>query len=132
MHFCVNFGLKPSSIPFLNHAYTRIYRFVPQALLALLAFSVRIGGTSGLMALWRMVGTAAAFGSKNAAGAAKSYVADRRKVREKARAQAKKSAEQRASSSSGNDDQSGSGAGDKSDSNFWKGGAGRRTRYTKK
>jgi len=103
---------------------------VPQALLALLAFSVRIGGTSGLMALWRMVGTAAAFGSKNAAGAAKSYVADRRKVRKKARAQAKKSAEQRASSS--NDDQSGSGAGDKSDSNFWKGGAGRRTRYTKK
>lgn len=106
-------------------------RFVPQLLLALLAFSVRIGGTSGLMALWRMVGTAAAFGSKNAAGAAKSYVADRRKVRERARAQAKKTAEQRASSSS-RDDRSGNGAGDKNDSNFWNGGAGRRSRYTKK
>lgn len=111
-------------------------RFVPQALLALLAFSVRIGGTSGLMTLWRLVGSAAAFGSSNAAGAAKSYVADRKKTREEARAQAQKNAEQRARSGDSTDARSGhaksSSADSKDDPKFWKAGAGRRTRHTKK
>lgn len=110
---------------------------MPQALLALLAFSVRHGGTSGLMTLWRLVGTAAAIGSSNAAGAAKSYVADRKKTREEARAQAHKTAEQRASSggdTGGSEDAraKSSGAESKDDPKFWKAGAGRRTRHTKK
>ena len=39
-------------------------RFLPQILVAALAFSVRVGGSAGLQSLWRLLGGAAAFGSK--------------------------------------------------------------------
>eukprot|EP00615_Pteridomonas_danica_P002868 CAMPEP_0114350212 /NCGR_PEP_ID=MMETSP0101-20121206/16167_1 /TAXON_ID=38822 ORGANISM="Pteridomonas danica, Strain PT" /NCGR_SAMPLE_ID=MMETSP0101 /ASSEMBLY_ACC=CAM_ASM_000211 /LENGTH=262 /DNA_ID=CAMNT_0001489281 /DNA_START=213 /DNA_END=1001 /DNA_ORIENTATION=+ len=77
-------------------------RFLPQAILALLAFSVRIGGTRGLQGLWSLVGFAVAHGSKGAAARAQAYTSSRRS----AAAQAERAARQKARQGGGTSESS--------------------------
>ena len=67
-------------------------RFVPQALLGLLAFAVRFGGTHGLQSLWKVVGAVVTLGGSSMTERARAYTESRRKSREEAKKEAEKNA----------------------------------------
>lgn len=92
--------LHPSRL-FQNKKVMAAMRFLPQALIGLLAFAMRIGGTKGLHSLWSLVGQAVSLGSKGAAARARAYTLSRRS----ASSQAAREARKRASRSSRQDDQ---------------------------
>jgi len=90
-------------------------RFVPQALLTLVALAVRVGGTSGLHSLWKLVGHLVSTGASGAAAQARAYTAARKLHREAGRRAAEEKARAQTRSGGG-----GSGSG---------GSAGRRGRW---
>ena len=70
-------------------------RFLPQAILAVLAYSMRIGGTKGLQALWGLMGYAISKGSKGAVLRAQAYTLSRKSAATQAAREARRKAVRR-------------------------------------